>query len=311
MAEWKRWRAWLRAIHRDIGYLAVGFTVIYAVSGIAQNHIEDWGDVSYKATERTVAIAPITEAEPTAAAAARVVVAAGLGEPTSITRAGDELRLEYPGGEKATAIAGAVTVQTRTRRAFIGLANWLHTARGKKSWKYIADFYALFLLYLAGSGIFMIKGKLGFKWRGATLIGAGIAVPVLYVALAGGPGSQKTRAPDETPKLAATPPKVDDSPPVLKPLPPDDDDAPATPPAGSAVPTAGSAVSADFHAPPGMHVVCDPFASMHGNACTLVADTAAKPACDPFSSMHDCEAAAVTRKTRAVPVHLMRPAAKP
>jgi len=61
MAEWKRWRAWLRAIHRDIGYLAIGFTVIYAVSGIAQNHVEDWGDVSYKATERTVQIAPIAE----------------------------------------------------------------------------------------------------------------------------------------------------------------------------------------------------------------------------------------------------------
>ena len=52
----KRWRAWLRAVHRDFGYLAIGFTVIYAVSGIAQNHIEDWGDVSYKTTERTLAI---------------------------------------------------------------------------------------------------------------------------------------------------------------------------------------------------------------------------------------------------------------
>src|ERR1700733_12468822 len=48
----KRWRAWLRAVHRDCGYLAIGFTVIYAVSGIAQNHIEDWGDVSYKSFER-------------------------------------------------------------------------------------------------------------------------------------------------------------------------------------------------------------------------------------------------------------------
>ena len=37
----KRWRAWLRAIHRDVGYLAVGFTIIYAVSGIAINHRGD------------------------------------------------------------------------------------------------------------------------------------------------------------------------------------------------------------------------------------------------------------------------------
>ena len=44
--------AWLRAVHRDIGYLAVGFTVIYALSGIAMNHIDDW-DPNFQATERT------------------------------------------------------------------------------------------------------------------------------------------------------------------------------------------------------------------------------------------------------------------
>lgn len=270
MADWKRWRAWLRAIHRDIGYLAIGFTVIYAVSGIAQNHIEDWGDVSYVATERTVKIPPLQDSEPTAAAVARVVAAAGIGEPTSVTRAGDELRLEYASGEKVTAIAGQITVQTRTRRAFIGIANWLHKARGKKAWKYIADFYALFLLYLAMSGIFMIKGKLGFKWRGATLIGAGVAVPVLYVMLAGGPGSQKTTEPDDKPavKTATAPPKpmtIDDSPPVLTPLPPDDDDAPA---GSAATAPAEKVVPVQLGAPP--------------------AAGSGKPKCDPFASMHDC-----------------------
>jgi hypothetical protein len=211
--------------------------VIYAVSGIAQNHIEDWGDVSYKASERTVQIAPITDTEPTAAATARVVAAASLGEPTSITRAGDELRLEYKGGEKVTAIAGDVTIQTRERRAFIGVANWLHKARGKKAWKYIADVYALFLLYLAISGIFMIKGKLGLKWRGATLIGAGVAVPAFYVALAGGPTSQKATEPDDQPaplvRMASTP-------------------TPAPPPVVTAPPPAEPAQK------------CDPFSSMHG-----------------------------------------------
>ena len=38
----KRWRAWLRAIHRDVGYLVVGLTLIYALSGLAINHIQDW-----------------------------------------------------------------------------------------------------------------------------------------------------------------------------------------------------------------------------------------------------------------------------
>jgi hypothetical protein len=249
MPEWKRWRAWLRAVHRDFGYLAIGFTVIYAVSGIAQNHIEDWGDVSYAAAEHTVAIAPLTETEPTAAAVARVASAAHLREPNEVTRAGDELRLSYASGAKVTAIAGTITIQTRERRAFIGIANWLHKARGKKAWKYIADAYAVFLLYLAISGIFMIKGKLGFKWRGATLIGAGVAVPVLYVALAGGPGSQKTTEPDEAPAVQT-----------------------ATAPAASPPPEVAPAASPPEVAPAAATTACDPFRSPHG-----CAEPAAKP----------------------------------
>ena len=66
----------------------------------------------------------------------------------------------------------------RAARVHRRVANWLHTARGKKAWKYVADVYAVLLLYLAISGIFMIKGRLGFKWRGAMLICVGVAVPV-------------------------------------------------------------------------------------------------------------------------------------
>ena len=37
-----KWRKWFRIIHRDFGYLFFGMTIIYAVSGIAINHINDW-----------------------------------------------------------------------------------------------------------------------------------------------------------------------------------------------------------------------------------------------------------------------------
>ncbi len=216
------WRAWLRAIHRDIGYFAIGFTVIYAVSGIAQNHIADWGDVSYKASERTFTIDTIGDDVPDNVAIKRVADAAKLGTPTNSLRAGDEIRLGYADNSQVTAIGTQVTVQSRERRAFIGLANWLHKARGKTAWKYVADLYALCLLYLACSGIFMIKGRNGFRWRGAIVIGVGIAVPVLYVAIAGGPGRQETQDPDV---IVAAPPAPAGSaalPSGIKPLPPDE-----------------------------------------------------------------------------------------
>jgi len=223
----KRWRAWLRAIHRDIGYLAVGFTVIYALSGIAMNHIDDW-DPNFHASELTRKITPIPDELSDADATRRIADAAGLtGKIDDIYRAGDEVRLSYASGGKVTAIGDTLTVQTRRDRLFFRVADWLHATRGKQAWKFIADVYAALLLYLALSGIFMIKGRLGLRWRGAALIAAGLATPIGYIVLSGGPGAQKTEKvavrPGEVDPPGAPKPGADG----VAPLPPDRD-APST-----------------------------------------------------------------------------------
>jgi len=244
----KRWRAWLRAFHRDFGYLAIGFTVIYAISGIAQNHIEDWGDVSYRTYQATKTIEPVADDATDEQAIAKVTALVDFGTPTSTFRAGDEVRLEYASGAKVTAIGSEVTIQGRERRAFIGVANWLHTARNKKGWRYVADVYAVLLLYLAISGIFMIKGKLGLKWRGAILITAGVTVPVAAV-LSSGPDARKA-AP------AAIEAKPSDGS-GIKFLPPEPEEAPTPMPVVEPV---GDAESTGSGKP------CDPFGSMEGCA---------------------------------------------
>ena len=106
---------------------------------------------------------------------------------------------------------------------------WLHATRGKQAWKYISDVYAIMLLYLSLSGLLVIKGKLGLRWRGTILVVAGVCVPVAYVALSGGPTSSPIA--DQPPKLATkpapaavvVPPPADPGSAVLTPLPPDDD----------------------------------------------------------------------------------------
>jgi hypothetical protein len=227
----KRWRAWLRAVHRDIGYLAVGFTVIYSLSGIAMNHIDDW-DPNFHATEITRKIAPIGAELSDAEATRRIAEAGGAtGALDDVFRAGDEVRVSYQNGTKLTAIGDTLTVQRRRDRWFFRVADWLHATRGKQAWKFIADAYAALLFYLAISGIFMIKGRLGLRWRGATLIALGLAAPIGYIVLSGGPGAQRTE------RVAARPGEVDPPkppgpgapPPAAQPasgiklLPPDDD----------------------------------------------------------------------------------------
>ena len=187
-AKKNRWRPKLRALHRDVGYFAVGLTFIYAVSGLAVNHIADW-EPNYVEFERTHQLsAPVPADDPAAEALVREQL--GFEAPAAdVYRTEDELELVYGADTQVvvTLESGAVLERGRKSRPILRVANWLHLNRGKKAWTYVADAYAIFLLFLAGSGMFMIPGKKGFKGRGWIFVGAGIALPVLYVVLSGGP----------------------------------------------------------------------------------------------------------------------------
>jgi uncharacterized protein len=180
-------RPLLRAVHRDVGYLAVGLTVIYALSGLAVNHIADW-DPNYRNYARTHELGPLTGDDDAIVAA--VAGRLGITDPArDVFRAGpSELAVTYD--RRTLHIdpqTGAVHDEGQDARVFLRLANWLHLNRGKKAWTYAADAYALGLLFLSVSGLFMIKGKKGLAGRGAVLVLAGVALPVLYVTLSGGP----------------------------------------------------------------------------------------------------------------------------
>ena len=54
-------RPWVRAAHRDLGYLAVGLTLVYATSGLAVNHLTDWkdGDANFSSYSVDVDTGPL------------------------------------------------------------------------------------------------------------------------------------------------------------------------------------------------------------------------------------------------------------
>jgi hypothetical protein len=181
-------RPWLRAIHRDIGYLAVGFTFIYALSGIAVNHITDWsdGDPSFRNYSRTVQVGRIDGNDDAVADELRKKLSITM-KPREVYPAGpdnlevifDKRSLHYD------RVKGEVVDEGQEPRFLLRVVNWLHLNRGKKAWTYFADAYAAGLLLLATSGIFMIAGKKGIIGRGAVLVLLGILVPVLYVHFSG------------------------------------------------------------------------------------------------------------------------------
>ncbi len=183
------WRAWLRAAHRDMGYLAVGLTVVYALSGLAVNHIADW-DPNFQGYETVHELGPLPSGADADAVAAVVRARLGLTEaPREVYGASaDDVEIVW---DKRTLhvnpLTGHVVDEGKKPRLLLRVANWLHLNRGKKAWRYFADAYAAGLLLLAASGMFMIKGPKGIVGRGAVLVAAGAAIPILYVTLSGGP----------------------------------------------------------------------------------------------------------------------------
>lgn len=184
-----KWRPWLRALHRDLGYLAVGLTLVYALSGLAVNHLADW-DPNFENYEREHVVTTALPLDDDEEAARIVQQHVGItGEPVDVYRVTDDL-LEVTFDERTlhvTLSSGRVFEEGQEPRFFLRAANWLHLNRGKQAWTWFADGYAVALVLLATSGMFMIPGRKGLIGRGAVLVALGIAIPLVYLSYVGSP----------------------------------------------------------------------------------------------------------------------------
>jgi hypothetical protein len=181
-------RPWLRALHRDIGYFSVGLTIVYATSGLAVNHLKDW-DPNFSQLNRTHQLRLPLPVDDDAAAKSALVSLGVREEPREVYRA-SPTQLDVVFDKRTFHVdttSGIVHEEGQAARPLLRIANWLHLNRGKKAWTYVADSYAIFLLFLALSGLFMIPGRKGLLGRGAVVAVLGAAVPILYVVLSGGP----------------------------------------------------------------------------------------------------------------------------
>jgi len=181
----KKLRKFNRASHRDLGYFFVGMILIYSLSGIAINHLDDW-DPNYVVNKWTETL----DSQPTKESFNRNTAKDFLQEwnvsgryrkfywidPTHI-------KIFFKGG---TAIVYTqkqeARLETLSRRPLFHIVNWLHY-NPNDYWKWFSDIFAVALIILAISGMFVLRGKNGLKWRGTILITAGILLPILYLII--------------------------------------------------------------------------------------------------------------------------------
>lgn len=179
-----RWRRLLRSIHRDVGYLAAAVTVVYAVSGIAVNHIDAWNP-SYVIQKQSVRFEPI-EASDRETMAAALAERLGIEAPIkdSFRDSPSVITVFFEGTTvEANVETGVATVETTRDRPVFRDLNFLHLNHPRGLWTWIADVYAGALIVLAISGLVMLRGRHGFGGRGKWLFAIGLAIPVGFVVV--------------------------------------------------------------------------------------------------------------------------------
>ena len=178
------WRKLVIATHRDIGYFFAGLTVLYAISGIAVNHIDDWNP-NYAIGREIVEIGVLPFGD-RFELGAEVLERMDIDEePRSVARVGrDQLKVFLDGRILTVSLPGGRVVDERVRRRYAFFeVNYLHLNHGKGFWTWFADAYAAGLLVLACTGIFIITGKKGLGGRGRWLLIAGLTIPIVYLVL--------------------------------------------------------------------------------------------------------------------------------
>jgi hypothetical protein len=173
-----------RVTHRDIGYLIAGLTIIYAISGIALNHKNNWNpNYIFDNREFTTSV-PVDRQSFNDETAMKIIESIG----TDI----EYKAFHFPTGNKVTIFIDGGFIQVKTtgegviekisKRPIFYQLNFLHYNPGRW-WKYFSDIFCIALITVTITGLFIIKGKNGITKRGAILTIIGIILPLLFLLI--------------------------------------------------------------------------------------------------------------------------------
>ncbi len=184
--NWRKikWRKWNNLLHRDIGYLCVGMTLIYAISGVAVNHVRDWNP-NYNIKTFTTNIGS-TNTDNLISENNVKEILNRLDEKRTLVdfhQPNRETLLIFldEANIQLNLFTGDAVTETISPRKVIRQTNFLHLNEPKKLFTWFADLYAVSLAFLAISGLFVLKGRKGIKGRGWWLTTIGIIIPIIFL----------------------------------------------------------------------------------------------------------------------------------
>ncbi len=176
-----KWRKWNRAVHRDFGYLFLGMTIIYALSGIAINHMKDWNP-NYVVSVDEIKIDPLSE-RPDKKTIINILEAYDEEDnyKNHYFPSDDVVKVFIDDGTAYINLETGVGLIERTRRRPIFReVNYLHY-NPIKYWTWFSDIFCGALIILGISGILIPRGSRGITKRGAWLTILGFLIPMIYL----------------------------------------------------------------------------------------------------------------------------------
>ena len=180
------WLRLIRKLHRDLGYLVIGLTIVFAVSGIAVNHIHDWNP-NYK-VERFELPHHLNQSATDDSLNKGLISLFAIKQPVkaSYWETSQDYKVFLQNGSTLTAnfVSNKAVFEQISERPLLKQFNALHLNEVKSGWVIFSDIYAGILLFLAISALFMVRGR-NSPWgaRKGWLVALGILIPVTYMMI--------------------------------------------------------------------------------------------------------------------------------
>ncbi|WP_321348892.1 PepSY-associated TM helix domain-containing protein [uncultured Draconibacterium sp.] len=162
---------WMRSLHRDIGYLMIGMTLIYAISGI----VLVYRDTEFLKSEKTVT----RQLEPNLAPE-QIGMMLHLRFFKVEKTEGD---LVYFGNGTYNKATGETIYQSVSLPEFLNKINGLHKASSQSKTHWFTTVFGLLMLFLALSSLWMFKARSKHFKRGMVFSVLGLALAVVMLIL--------------------------------------------------------------------------------------------------------------------------------
>ncbi len=178
----KKLRKWFRILHRDLGFFFIGTSLIYALSGLALNHLGDWNPSYIINTRKVNFKCPLTKGKFDKKTFIQELKKNKINAAYTNHYFPNKNTIKIFLDKKSSVIVdiktGEGNLELVNKRPVFNQLNYLHY-NPNAWWKWFSDIFAVSLIFLAISSFFIVRGKKGIWGTGGIYFIAGLIIPVL------------------------------------------------------------------------------------------------------------------------------------